>query len=180
MPYGAHGTDITAVVSAVDYAAKGGSYPLGHEVVLPAKSSGTRVDAGEQIWIYVYNDEAATDFVIGNVVAFDAGTARFHGILAPGSANSRRVIGVAQHTIPFGGAGFILKRGFGEVLAGNETIDVDECIYPSIATSGAAMEESVAVNAAPAAGVAVYFPIGWATENAAAAALATCYINCNS
>ena len=171
MPYGAHGTTITRTQTLADYVARGPKYPLGHEVVLPADSTGTRTDMGEQVWVYVYNDEAATPFAQGHVIARDSATAEYHGVLALGGGvcATGQVIGVAQHAIPFGGAGFILKRGVGEVMAGAAGITQDNAIIPS-----AAAEVGRAVNA-----VAVTnFSIGFSTETVGGAALATCYINC--
>ena len=169
MPYGAHGVNLTVVQTLADYVAKGPRFPLGHEVVLPARTGGgLRSDMGEQVWIYVYNDEAAADFVQGTIVARDAATTPFHGILSPLSCSAARVLGVAQHTIPFGGAGFILKKGIGEVLADTGGITLDTGLVPGNAVTGRADNAAAVTNQT--------FAIS--TETVLATALATCYINC--
>lgn len=77
---------------------------------------------GEEEWVYVYNDEASTDFAQGNCIMRDAATPTCDGILSTGAVASTRVLGVAQHAIPAGYYGFILKRGLGKVLCdGNVT-----------------------------------------------------------
>lgn len=130
------------------------------------------VDRGEQIWVYVYNDEPATAFAQGNIIMRDDATLTADGVLATAGtviANAR-VLGVAQHAIAAGSYGWILKKGIGEVLMGN----VGSTANTAITTGGAG-----------AAGTALTFAannehavIGFATETVGAGALATCWINC--
>ena len=137
---------------------------------------------GHQIWRYVYNDEASTGFVQGNVLAYDTATSPNLGdvIVAPVSTPRNRVAGVAQTAIAAGSYGWVLVKGLGEVKAGTGTIDVDEGIYVDKTDAGTAMQEGVAVTDANSAITAAHLagPIGYATEDANAAALATCNLDC--
>ena len=157
-------------------------FPLGYEVTLPApKQSGGSVtaDAGSQTWIYIFNDDAAS-LVQGNVVARDASTVTYDGIKAAASTPSMRVLGVAQHTIAAGSYGFILRKGLGEVLAGTGTIDDDEGLCVDTTDAGTAMEFGGIAEAQDGTSTehGISGPFGWATEDAVATALATCWINC--
>ena len=153
-------------VTDVDTSAK---LPLGFVYREPASGD----NEGEKHWIYVFNDEASTAWAQGNVIARDGGTTTYDGILAAASTPSSRVLGVAQHAIAAGSYGFIQRRGIAEVLAGTGTIDVNESICCDGSVAGTAMESS-----ALSAAQEFSCDFGWATENAAAAALATCMINC--
>ena len=146
--------------------------PLGSLAYEPATSVGTYANMGERIWVYVYNDDS-TGFAVGNVIARDAGTTTYDGILTPVDQNPLRILGVAHHAIAAGSYGYILRKGIGEILAGTETIDVNEAVAVSAATAGAGMEQGAIAAAGWEASV-----IGFATEDAAAAATATCFINC--
>jgi hypothetical protein len=148
-------------------------FPLGLEHTVEPVMAGIAsadLNRGVQVWVYI---ESAGTIVAGTVVGRSAGTTTYKGTLAPVDSNPLRILGVAQHAIASGSYGWILKRGLGEVLAGTETIDANEVVAVSAATAGAGMEGgSIAADAHEAA------VIGFATEDAAAAALATCYINC--
>lgn len=137
--------------------------------------------SGPCVWRYVYNDEASNDFVAGSVVAIDAATANYDGIVAVAGTPSTRVLGVAQWGIAAGSYGWILKSGIGNVLAGTETIDVNEGVYVSATDAGTGMEAGAAVTAANTTITEAHLagPFAWATENAAAAALAVCKIACD-
>ena len=90
--------------------------PLGFELVVPDG------DNGEQVWIYVFNDEAATNFVVGTLIQRDLATATYDGIVSTGAISPQRILGVAQHTIAAQSYGFILRKGIGQVLCdGNVT-----------------------------------------------------------
>jgi len=148
--------------------------PLGFEYHEPASGD----DQGEKVWIYVFNDNGS--WVEGSVIARDASTTTYDGILAATSTPSSRVIGVAQHAIADGSYGFILKRGIGEVLAGTGTIDDDEGLCVDTTDVGTAMEfGSIAIaQSGTSTEHGISGPFGWATEDAAATALATCRIDC--
>ena len=137
--------------------------PLGFELVVPDG------DNGEQVWVYVFNDEAATAFSQGTVVARDAGTVTYDAIIAPLNAPTIRVIGVAQHTIAAGSYGFVLKKGIGEVTADTGGITTDLPLVVGNAVAGTADTTGVA---------ATTFAFGFSTETVAATATATCWINC--
>ena len=146
--------------------------PLGFEVTVPDGNNGA------QTWIYVFNALGA--WVVGSVIARDASTVTYDGILAASSTPSSRVIGVAQHIIADGSYGFILRRGVGEVLAGTGTIDDDEGLCVDTSDNGTAMEfGSIAIaQSGTSTEHGISGPFGWATEDAAATVLATCRIDC--
>jgi len=128
--------------------------------------SGANANEGEREWIYVFNDEAATNFAEGHVVSRDAATIAVDGILAPANTHACRVVGVVQHAIAFGSFGFILRKGIGEVLAdaGGVTADLGLIVGDAAGTADAAAAVTDA-----SFGVAI---------DTAASALATCWVNC--
>jgi hypothetical protein len=155
-------------------------YELGTEWFMDSEEA-VAVDstvAGPQLWVYVFNDETSTAWAKGTVVAVDAATANYDGIVAAVDTPSNRLLGVAQHAIAAGKYGWILARGIGHVLAGTETIDVNEGVYVSSATAGAGMEAGTAVIAAGSTITEAHLagPFAWATANALAAATALCFI----
>jgi len=155
-------------------------YELGTEWFMDSEEA-VAVDstvAGPQLWVYVFNDEAPTPWAKGTVVAVDAATANYDGIVAVASTPSNRLLGVAQHAIAAGKYGWILARGIGHVLAGTETIDADEGVYVSKATAGAGMETSTVITDANASITEAHLagPFAWATADAASTATALCFI----
>ena len=135
--------------------------PLGFELVVPDG------DNGEQVWIYVFNDEAATGFVQGMLIQRDLGTVTYDGIVSTGAISPGRIIGVAQHNIAAQSYGFILKKGIGQVLCdGNVTADT--AVTPD-ANAGQCTDVADATRAA--IGVAL-------ATDAGAATLVAAYINC--
>ena len=99
------------------------SAPLGFEVV---KQSAT----GQEIWVYVFNDEAATAFAVGNPIYRDPSATTYNywgGLIAPVTVHQPKVmvLGVAQHVIAAGSFGFIMMRGVGSVLAGSGALTLD-------------------------------------------------------
>lgn len=92
--------------------------PLGFELVVPTANQ------GEQVWIYIFNDEAALQLTQGMLIMRDLATATYDGIRTTGAVSPGRILGVAQHNIPAQNYGFILRRGVGQVLCdGNVTAD---------------------------------------------------------
>lgn len=163
---------LTIALTDVDTEAK---LPLGFEVT---QEFGP--DKGLRTWVYVFNDETSTAFAQGTVVIRDGATETSDGIVATTSAPANRVLGVAQHAIPAGSYGFILRRGIGEVLAGTGTLAVNEGLYVDATDAGTAMKASTAVLAAASAITEAHLagPFGTALEAAAKDALATCVIDC--
>lgn len=92
---------------------------------------------GEQTWIYVKNAEAATNFVVGKGVARKAGVTDRQCVISPTSCMLSRMVGVAQHTIPFGEYGWILREGVGLVIADTGGLSADTSIIPGNAVAGA-------------------------------------------
>jgi len=119
--------------------------PLGFEMRVPAVSVGTRAGQGDQIWVYVFNDEAATAFAAGDIVVRDPSVATnaMYGpiIAASGTAFANHaVVGVAQHAIAAGSYGFVLKRGQGLVKNGSANITADTAITSGGDRAGAAID----------------------------------------
>ncbi|MDF1699563.1 MAG: hypothetical protein P1V36_00185 [Planctomycetota bacterium] len=122
--------------------------------------------AGPQRWVYVFNDEASTAWAAGNVVALDASTVNYDGILAPVDAPAVRLLGVAQHAIAAGSYGWILERGFGEVLAGTGGITANTPLTVNDTDAGTALDGSATESC-----------FAFATEAATATNTATCLIS---
>lgn len=154
---------------------RSGSYPLttvGTTAIAPVGSMIEQYNPTtmtEEIWLYVFNDEAATSFVQGTIVMRKDGTATGHdSVIATTSCAVARCQGVAQHTIPAQSFGYILRSGIGEVLADTGGISANTGIVPGNAVAGRADDSASVVGAT----------IGFSTEAVAATALATCFINC--
>lgn len=128
---------------------------------------------GEVMWRYVKNDEAATNFVQGDVIQAKASTLAWAtGILAATAKLPRhKVIGVADHTIAFGSYGWIICLGRCQVecdgaVAANDSIMCE-------GTAGRAKTATL-TNADEVAAV-----FGIALEaDGAAGSLADCKISC--
>lgn len=131
------------------------------------RTNPTNANYGEQEWVAVYNDEAATAFAEGNVIIRDAATLTYDGILSTGTVAAHRVLGVAQHAIAADKCGFILARGIGEVLAdGNVTAN-----SPIVSdTAGDATDCTTGTND--------YGIFAISSETDAGATKVTCHINC--
>jgi|DEB19_MinimDraft_3_1074340.scaffolds.fasta_scaffold10135_2 hypothetical protein len=156
-------------------------YPLGTERLVLGAQSGV----GDQVWVFVYNSTGA-DYVAGQVLGAKLATTSLGTTIKTVAAAtpSVKVVGFAQHVIPgtttttssgvvtSGPYGWVLKKGIGSVLAGAGAITQDVSIVVDTVTAGAAMDNSVL-------GAAQKFDttIGYAHTSAAAAALATCYVN---
>jgi hypothetical protein len=153
-------------------------YPLGalyDETPATGTPSGieTADGLGGRTWRYVYNDDAATNWSEGNPIVMESAKGPGFGRQSTTSTLSGyQCIGVAQHTIAAGKYGWILADGIGEVLADSDTIDADETIWISDNAAGRARNEGAVTIAAAGANA----PIGWALEDAADGALATCVI----
>ena len=152
-------------VTTVDTAAQ---YELGTEWPMDAGEA-EALDStvqGPQVWVYVFNDETSTAFAEGNVIALDASTANYDGVLAPTNAPKARLLGVAQHAIAAGSYGWILRKGFGEVLAGTGGISANTPLTVNDTDAGTALDGSATESC-----------FAFATEAATATNLATCLIN---
>lgn len=119
-------------------------------------------------WIYIKNGEGSTAFAQGTIVAAKTGTVLRTGVIAPTSCAPIRVIGVAQYAITAGYYGWIMRKGFGEVLVDTGGVTAD---------TGIIVGDAVAGRADNASGVTVA-TIGYTTETITATNLATCWIDC--
>lgn len=100
---------------------------------------------GRRIWRYVFNDEAATAFAVGDIIIADpsATTEDLYGGLVAGAAAttaSVMVLGVAQHAIAFGSYGWVLIKGKGLVKNGTANITADTPITPGGDRAGSAID----------------------------------------
>jgi hypothetical protein len=91
---------------------------------------------GEQTWIYVKNDEAATAFAIGTGIARKAAALTRLCIVSPTSCPLARLVGVAQHAIAAQSYGWVLREGGGLVLADTGGLSADTSIIPGNAVAG--------------------------------------------
>ena len=144
-----------STITQVDTVAR---FPLGYQVTVPAKGAGTGLDQGEQVWIYVFNDEAATAFAVGTLIQRDAATATYDGIVSTGAVSPQRIMGVSQHAIAAQSYGFILRSGIGSILCdGNVSADTAVCPDSNVgqatdvgAVTGAAIGVALAADAGAA------------------------------
>lgn len=78
------------------------------------KANATHI--GPKIWVFVYNDEAATAWAEGDLVSIDTGDyAAFNGIISAAAATvAGAILGVAGHAVAAGSYGWIVKDGICE------------------------------------------------------------------
>ena len=160
-----------STVTQVDTSAR---FPLGYLVTVPAKGAGTTADQGEQTWIYVFNDDAA--WAAGNIIMRDASANTYDGVLTTAGAliPTIRLLRVAQHAIAGGSYGFILRKGVGEVMAGDGAVIGANTALTSAGTSTAGTALDAAASTA-----AVICLFAFSTEASTGTnGLATCMINC--
>lgn len=131
-------------------------------------------DNGVKVWVYVKNDEAATALAAGEIAARKSATATRLVVRAPLSTVADRVVGVASHEIPAQKYGFIVKRGITDVIAGGETIDVDE----PIAVSATVGDEGLGAECGAITSDFHKRSFGYALANAADTVAASCFIDC--
>mgnify|MGYP003662162911 CR=1 FL=1 len=126
-------------ITDVRTSAEGAAAPLGFEVVQQASAGN-----GVQTWVYVFNDEASTDFAVGNIIYRDPSATTYDwygGLIAPATDHQAKVmcLGVAQHVIAAGSFGFILKTGVGTILAGSGGLTVDAPFTSGGSAAGTAL-----------------------------------------
>lgn len=132
-------TTLTTVTTAAQALISGIPHRLGEKQIRYDATDGR----GLQEWVFVFNDEAATDFGIGDVIArLPASTTEkmYGGLLAAitNAVAAHSILGVAQHVIPFGGYGWILCRGQGLVKCGTGNITADAPIVSGGSAAGKA------------------------------------------
>ncbi|UCF47424.1 MAG: hypothetical protein JSU89_09625 [Myxococcales bacterium] len=120
--------------------------PLGFQLLVPqAQDDATATaDQGDQVWTYVFNDEAATAFAAGDIVIRDpsAATQDMYGVIqAPAStaAHAFTVVGVAQHAIAAGSYGFVLTKGRGLLRTGTQNMTEDTVCTSGGSSAGCAL-----------------------------------------
>ena len=165
-----HAADLVMDVTEVDTSA---TAPLGQLYFEPATSQASvttvkpPANSGPRTWVYVYNDDSAS-LLQGTIVARDATTTTYDGIVAPVDTATMRLLGIAQHTIAAGSYGWILRQGLGEVLADTGGVTADNALIVGNAVTGRADNAGAVTNHA----------FAYSTETVSATALATCWINC--
>jgi hypothetical protein len=137
--------------------------PLGFQLTVP------NGDFGLQTWVYVFNDDAAANWAIGDLIQLDTDFVPFHGIQSAGSALVKlRVLGAAQHTIAAGSYGFILQRGRGTVNGDGSLNNAGELM---VSKASARTGEMGAGEEAGVFGMNL-------TASAVAGAALTCWLDC--
>lgn len=137
--------------------------PLGFQLVVP------NGDFGTQTWVYVFNDDAAGQWAVGELIQLDTDYALYHGIQsATGALAKLRVLGAAQHAIAAGSYGFILQKGRGTVN-GDGNLNAQGEMMVSRASGRAG--EMAAGEEASVFGINL-------TASAVAGAALTCWIDC--
>ena len=173
-----HAADVVIDITEVDSSPM---YPLGQEFYAPATSQASvttskpAANTGPRVWVYVFNDEASTAFAAGDIIMRDATSTDPGGVLTTAGTliPAIRLLGVAQHAIAAGSYGWILKRGVGEVRAGDGAgLTADNALTSAGTTTAGRALNFAAGTTAPGCIFA------YATETVAAEALATCMINC--
>lgn len=110
---------------------------------------------GWRQWLYVKNAEASTAFAAGTVVMNKTTTATpGQALVCATSTSVHRVLGVAQHAIAAGSAGWILKTGLGLVIADTGGFTTDTGLIPGNAVAGTADDVGGATAAAFATALA--------------------------
>ena len=158
---------------AIDTVYTDARYDLGTERYLTAQEMSDWVasSAGPGVAIFV-GIAAAGSVLAGSTVSQATGTADWSAcVRSPVSTSVARVVGVAQHIIALSSFGWILKRGFGEVLG-------DSAGGPGYAANVGLIVGTGTAGRALAAVALVDQVFGWSTEAAGDAALGTCYIDC--
>lgn len=91
-------------------------YPLGTERLV----LGSQTGVGDQVYVFVKNEEASTDYALGDVIIHKTTSANGVTILHDGTAyNPGKFVGVAAGAIPYAAAadgssgpyGWVIKRG---------------------------------------------------------------------
>tara|TARA_R100000234_G_scaffold96099_1_gene64370 strand:+ start:240 stop:719 length:480 start_codon:yes stop_codon:yes gene_type:complete len=137
--------------------------PLGFQLVVP------NGDFGLQTWVYVFNDDAAGQWDVGDLIQLDTDFALYHGIQsAVGALAKLRVLGAAQHIIPAGSYGFILQKGRGTVNGDGTLNNAGELM---VSRASARAGEMAAAEEAGIFGINL-------TASAVAGAALTCLIDC--
>ena len=148
--------------TTVTTAAQGPQAPLGFELTVPNGNNGF------QTWVYV---EAGAALEEGIAVMRTDATTEYKCVVATALVPNIRIMGVAQHTIASGSFGFVLKRGLGEVQAGDT--GNDQANSPLVVHNASGQAD---VMAATNEEDAVF---AFSTESVAAAGnKMTCWINC--
>ena len=128
---------------------------------------------GPQTWVYVLNEDsnalAAGDVVMRNTTSTD-----YKVVLSSAGAlvQSIRCIGLAQHAIPAGSYGYVLRRGLGTIQVGSgATVSDSEGLTPGGVEAGSIIKFA-AGNVAPGCIIAL------AVQNIGACATGLALIDC--
>lgn len=90
-------------------------YPLGTERLV----LGSQTGVGDQVYVFVKNEEAATNYVLGDLIRHKTASANGVTIKTGGAVNPGYLVGIAAGDLPFAAAadgssgpyGWIIKKG---------------------------------------------------------------------
>ncbi len=128
---------------------------------------------GPQTWVYVLNEDSNA-LAEGDVVMRNTTSTDYKVVLSSAGAlvQAIRCIGVAQHAIPAGSYGYVLRRGVGTIQVGSgATVSDSEALTPGGVEAGSIIKFA-AGNTAPACVVAL------AVQNIGAGATGLAFIDC--
>ena len=96
-------------------------------------------DRGPQIWVYIKNS-SGTAYAIGEAVAHKDSLANYETVLLPVSGSTAghpsRCVGFVQHAIADGAYGWVLRDGYGTVLADTGGIAANTALTTGNAVAG--------------------------------------------
>lgn len=128
---------------------------------------------GPQTWVYVLN-EGSTDLAAGEVVMRNTTSTEYRGVVTTAATliPSVRCFGVAQHAIPAGSYGYVLRRGIGTIKAGSGAAINDT---DAITTGGTEAGSGLAIAHAT---IALACVVGVAVQNISAGGTGLAFIDC--
>jgi hypothetical protein len=142
--------------------------PLGFQLTVPDGNQGL------QTWVYVKASGALGE---GDICQLIDAAVTYEVVQHPAGLSvndvAMRVMGVAQHAIGDNGFGFILAKGFGNIMSGSGGIVANIAVTPNGA--GGDTGRGLAFVAATTTDACI---IAHCTVAGGANALAGCYINC--
>tara|TARA_R110002012_G_scaffold90030_2_gene220369 strand:+ start:9428 stop:9901 length:474 start_codon:yes stop_codon:yes gene_type:complete len=128
---------------------------------------------GPQTWVYILNEDSNA-LTAGDVAMRNTTSTDYKVVLSSAGAlvQSIRCVGVAQHSIPAGSYGYVLRRGIGTIQVGSgATVSDSEGLTAGGVEAGSIIKFA-AGNVAPGCIIAL------AVQNIAAGATGLAFIDC--
>lgn len=143
------------------------------EALLGSTLQAAQGDRGPQTWVYVLN-EGSVDFTEGDVVMRNTTSTEYRTVLATAGTliHGLRVVGVAQHLIPAGSYGYVLRRGIGTIQVGSGASVSD---IEALTTVGVAAGSVIKFAAGTTAPACVF---GMAVANISASGTGNAFFDC--